>query len=295
MAFLAAHTPLEHLYLNNNGLGPIAGSKIADALASLAAKKAEAGAKPLRTVVCGRNRLENGSMASWAKAYSVHTGVTHIRMVQNGIRPDGIATLFKNGLKNVKGVQVLELEDNTFTAKGSKALADIIAKWEDLQYLNLNDCYLSSRGFIMVAESMRAGKNSKLETMKLTYGNLNADGVKMIGDIAQFLPALKRVELNGNKFSEEDIGIDQLKEVLDQRREKAGADKDDETWGLDELDELDSDEEEDDGSENSEDEDEDEEHEEVLKRADEAEGANVAQDESKDVDKLADLLGKTGI
>ena len=39
VAFLAAHVPLQHLYLNNNGLGPHAGILVADALSELHAKK----------------------------------------------------------------------------------------------------------------------------------------------------------------------------------------------------------------------------------------------------------------
>jgi Ran GTPase-activating protein 1 len=285
--FLSAHAPLEHLYLNNNGLGPIAGSKVANALVTLAAKKGASKADPLRTIVCGRNRLENGSMAAWAKAYSVHNGVTHIRMVQNGIRQEGITILLKSGLRNVPGIQVLELEDNTFTAMGCKALADIVSRWADLKVLNLNDCYLSPRGFIMLSESLRSGKSSNLEVMKLQYNNINSKGVQFLADIHQFLPALRRIELNGNKFNEDDISVEKLRESLEQLRTKAGADEDDEEYGLDELDELESEDEDED--------EEEEEREEVLKRADEAEAENVPEEESKDVDKLAELLGKTGI
>jgi Ran GTPase-activating protein 1 len=292
--FLSAHTPLEHLYLNNNGLGPIAGSKVANALVTLAEKKNTSKANPLRTVVCGRNRLENGSMAAWAKAYSAHNGVTHIRMVQNGIRQEGITMLLKNGLRNVPGIQVLELEDNTFTAMGCKALADSVSGWADLKVLNLNDCYLSARGFTMFGESLRSGKSLNLEVMKLQYNNINSRGVQLLADIHRFLPALKRIELNGNKFSEDDISVENLRESLEKHRTKAGADEDDEEYGLDELDELES-EDEDEDEEDEAAEEEDDEHDEVLKRADEAEAENVAEEKSKDVDKLADLLGKTAI
>jgi Ran GTPase-activating protein 1 len=80
VAFLSSHVPLQHLILNNNGLGPHAGILIADALTALHAKKVEARkageeVPDLETVICGRNRLENGSMTAWAKAYSLHSGV----------------------------------------------------------------------------------------------------------------------------------------------------------------------------------------------------------------------------
>ncbi len=289
VTFLSAHTPLEHLYLNNNGLGPIAGDKIANALVALAEKKRAANAKPLRTVICGRNRLENGSMDGWAKAYSVHTGVTHIRMVQNGIRQEGITALIKNGLRHLSGLQVLELEDNTFTAMGSKALADIISGLAELKELGLNDCYLSARGWTMIAESLKLGKNGKLELLKLQYNNVNSKGVELLADIHQSLPGLRRIELNGNKFSEDEVSVERLREELESRKEAAGVDGDDETWGMGDLDEL---EDESDDEEEEEHEEDEEQPEAEIKRADEAESENVAQEKSDDVDDLADLMGK---
>ena len=62
--------------------------------------------------------------------------------------------------------EVLELEDNTFTAMGSRALADIVEGWEGLSELGLNDCYLTARGWAMVGESLRKGKNARLEILK---------------------------------------------------------------------------------------------------------------------------------
>jgi Ran GTPase-activating protein 1 len=281
--FLSAHTPLEHLLLNNNGLGPIAGERVANALVALASKKLETKASPLRTVVCGRNRLENGSMVAWAKAYSVHTQVTTIRMVQNGIRQEGITALVSGGLKHLSGLQVLELEDNTFTAMGSKAFANIIDGLGDLQTLNLNDCYLSPRGWILIGEAMRSGKNKKLQILKLQFNNINSKGVELLVGIHQFLPSLQRLELNGNKFGEDEVSVEQLRELLESKKEAAGVEEEDDNWGMGDLDEL---------EDESDEEDEDEEEDEEVKHDKEAEDENVAQDESKSVDQLADMLDK---
>ena len=96
--FLSRCVSLKHLYLNNNGLGPSAGALVADALAELAEKKAQArkdgqeNVPDLETVVCGRNRLETGSMSAWVKAFRANKGVKTVKMVQNGIRQEGIAT-----------------------------------------------------------------------------------------------------------------------------------------------------------------------------------------------------------
>ena len=80
----------------------------------------------LETVICGRNRLESGSMLAWAKAYSLHTGLKEVKMVQNGIRTEGTVALIKDGLKNAKGLRILDLQDNLFTIKGVRALADAV-------------------------------------------------------------------------------------------------------------------------------------------------------------------------
>lgn len=294
VSFLASHTPLEHLILNNNGLGPFAGILIADALTELAAKKKEANAPPLRTVVCGRNRLENGSMEAWAKAYAAHDQVTSIKMVQNGIRPEGITHLIKHGLSNLSALEILDLQDNTFTAKGARALSDVIPKWTQIKELGMGDCLLSARGGVMLGEALKAGKNSGLEVLRLQYNDIDARSIKALAEAQVKLPKLRRIELNGNKFSEDDVSIDMLKVTLDARREENGPPLEDgehDEWGLDELDELDS--------EDEEDEEEEEEAEDgketILKEADEAEDASVAQEKSKTVDDLADLLGKTEI
>jgi Ran GTPase-activating protein 1 len=119
VAFLSAHVPLQHLYLNNNGMGPHAGILIADALSELHGKK-EAARKEgkevpdLETVICGRNRLENGSMTAWAKAYSLHNKIKTIKMVQNGIRQEGVSHLLTEGLSHASELKVLDLQDRRY-------------------------------------------------------------------------------------------------------------------------------------------------------------------------------------
>lgn len=295
--FLEAHTPLQHLYLNNNGLGPEAGTLIANALSKLAEKKKAQDAPLLRTVVCGRNRLENGSMAAWAKAYAAHPGITHIKMVQNGIRQEGITHLIREGLRHAKGLKVLDLQDNTFTATGARALVDVIHDWEQLQELGISDCYLSARGGILLAESLREGKNQGLEVLRLQFNDLDAKGVKALADAQEKLPKLRRVELNGNKFNEEDVNVDRLREALHERREKYGTPLgagEHEDWGLDDLDELEEESEEEE-EEMSEQGAEEEAEEKVVDLAEQAEEEPVAADKSKSVDELADLLDKTEI
>lgn len=308
--FLSQHTPLRYLYLNNNGLGPAAGVLVADALTALAAKKDAARNEgkqvpDLELVICGRNRLENGSMAAWAKAYAANKGVKTIKMTQNGIRQEGISHLITDGISKLSGLETLDLQDNTFTAMGATALGSVVGNWTELRELGVGDCLLSGRGGVALATALNQGKNKKIQILRLQFNDINAKGLASLAAASSAaLPVLRRVELNGNKFGDEDPSIEKLRLVLDARREESGEhENDEEYWGLDELDELESEDE--DEGENSQDEqgdDDDEEGVEVEEHAarqlveeNRAEESNVAQEKDKNVDDLADILAKAEI
>lgn len=299
--FLSRHVPLRHLILNNNGLGPAAGTYIADALTELAMRKEEARKAGkevplLESVVCGRNRLENGSMEAWARAYKAHAaGIRSIKMTQNGIRQEGISLLLTDGLRHANAIEVLDLQDNTFTIMASTALASVLSSWPALRELGVSDCLLSPRGGIKLGKALAEGKNLKLETLRLQYNDITAEGVKHFLHAAKStLPVLRRIELNGNKFFVDDGNVVELRELLEARKEEHGNEEDPEDmWGIDELDELEED------SEEEEEADEEEEEEHIaakdLKEAVQAEDQQVAEKADKDVDELATALGKTGI
>jgi Ran GTPase-activating protein 1 len=301
--FLSKHTPLQHLILNNNGMGPIAGTSIAHALTSLAARKADARKEAievpdLQSVVCGRNRLENGSMGAWAKAYEAHkSGIKSVKMTQNGIRQEGISHLLRSGLSHCQDLEVLDMQDNTFTIMGAGALAEIVPKWTKLKELGVGDDLLGASGSIKVFQALSKGETKWLEILRLQYNDINSQGVKSLLQAAkEGMPKLRRVELNGNKFNEEDSSIEALAELLSERKDADGKNEDPaDFWGLDELDEL-----EEESSDEDEDEDEATEEEEaleerILETADEAENGPVAQRKDADVDELADALKKTEI
>ncbi|KAI4148882.1 MAG: hypothetical protein LQ340_004896 [Diploschistes diacapsis] len=317
--FLRQHVPLRELVLNNNGLGPNAGAKIAEALVELAGRKAEAREKDgagervpeLEMVVCGRNRLESGSAAAWARAYRAHaSGMKVVRMAQNGIRPEGVVALLRDGLARCTGLEVLDLQDNTFTVPGSEAMADLVGRWKGLGELGVGDCLLKSRGAFVLAEALAEGGNTQLQTLRMQYAEMDAKGLHKLVAAVQSgaLPKLRRVEVNGNRFLEDEEAVVRLREVLQGRRDEGGdeAAADEEGWGVDELDDMDEDEDEEDVEELGEREEEEEEREdkmeklerekereEVLKRADQEEGEKVAQKKDVDVDELADALGRT--
>jgi len=304
--FLSQHTPLQHLYLNNNGLGPAAGTLVADALAELAGKKAQArkdgqDVPDLETVVCGRNRLETGSMAAWVKAYTANNKVKTVKMVQNGIRQEGIALLLQRGLSQCTELRVLDLQDNTFTSLAAKTLANVVPSWTEIRDLGVGDCLLGARGGRVLGIALVKSGNEKLEVLRLQYNEIDTKGLHALATAASgpSLPRLRRVELNGNKFSEEDPSVEKLQSILSTRKDEKASeypdvDEDDEdAWGLDELDELDGDDEEDEDDEDDEAAEEEGEEAKVVQDADKAEDEPVAQKKDEDVDELADALGKT--
>ncbi|KAJ1333730.1 Ran GTPase-activating protein 1 [Microdochium nivale] len=310
LPFLSSHVPLQHLYLNNNGLGPHAGILVADALSELHAKKEAArksgqvAAVPdLETVICGRNRLENGSMTAWAKAYSLHSNIREIKMVQNGIRQEGISHLLSEGLGNCTRLKVLDLQDNTFTITGAKALAKVAPLWTEIQELGVGDSLLGGKGGVLVAKALARGENKKLEVLRLQFNEISAAGIKGFADAARDgLPALRKIEINGNKLTENDESILALQELLEARKEKLGGDVvDEEAWGLDELDELeepDSDDEEEEDDDDDDDQDDikpEARAEKLVREAEEAQEEPTVQLKDKDVDALADKLAKTQV
>lgn len=294
------------LRLQNNGLGPNAGAQVADALFALAElKKAQTpGAPKLEVIVCGRNRLESGSMGAWARMLEAHgEGLREVRMVQNGIRQEGIVKILEEGLGRCKSLETVDLQDNTFTLSGAQSLAKVVGRWGGLKELGVGDSLLGRRGAVVLADALGKGGNKGLELLRLQYNEIDTAGVAAIrGAVERGLPRLRRLELNGNKFAEEDEGVEGLRLLLEKRKEEAGIEEEIEgEWGLDELSDLEEEsDEEDDGDEDDEEKEEEEEEEEakretVLKDADEEENQKVAEKKDKDVDDLADALGKTHV
>lgn len=213
--------------------------------------------------------------------------------------------MLSHGFVHSTALETLDLQDNTFTAPGARALANVLPTWPLLKELGVGDALLSGRGGIALAGALQKGKNTNLEVLRLEFNEINAKGLAGLAAALPHLPALRRIELEGNKFDAEDPSITTFREELDKRREAAGVeDEDDENWGVGELEELESEEEEDEDDDDeakagSDEEDEGVEAQEKAARdiiADQrAEEETVAQKADKDVDDLADALARTEI
>ena len=161
--------------LNNNGLGPEGGTVIANALRDNAAVRNAIPPEKrssLRTVICGRNRLEDGSASAWAEAFAAHGTLVEVRLPQNGIRMAGSVALAEGLAKNA-ALELLDLQDNTLSQPGDHAFADALPSWPNLHTLNFSDCVLSEGGEIpQVIKVLAKGSNPLLRTLQLQNDNL---------------------------------------------------------------------------------------------------------------------------
>lgn len=292
--FLTHNRSFQILRLNNNGLGPAGGTVIANALLE-SAKLSKAAGTPsnLKVVICGRNRLENGSAPTWAEAFAAHGTLEEVRMVQNGIRMEGITALAK-GLAQNRGIQHIDLQDNTFAVDGKltgvEAWTEALVSWPELHTLNLSDCVLSADGEVpTLVEALAGGSNPKLRTLQLQNNNLEAATFAVLAEaISKGLKSLMHLELQWNDVEEDDENLENISLSLKQRGGKLFA----------------SDEEEE-GSEAEEKAEEEEEkaeeieavaeEEEAVTKADTTLPAPAEQAKPKDsADELADMLSKVG-
>ena len=246
---ISALTSLRILKVNNTGLGPQGGELLAQALAGNHSECVAAGMTEsnLEMVVCGRSRLENGSMDQLADALKLHMNLKTLVLPQDGIRPEGIVKLM-SGLRKCRNLEHLDLQDNTFMAIGGRALADALPSWPCLKKLNVGDCMLTTKGAQAVFESLKAVEPAqKLELLNLQYNEINETSILFLASILPaYASTLKSLELNGNCFSEDGVGADAIRDALksedilgslsDMEEEEEDDDEDDELGSQDEED-----------------------------------------------------------
>ena len=285
--FLTQNRSFQILRLNNNGLGPAGGQVIANALlASAKLSKAEGKKSNLKTLICGRNRLENGSASEWAEAFAEHGSLVEVRMVQNGIRMDGITALAR-GLAKCPDIEYIDLQDNTFTVDGEltgvEAWAEALASWPSLHTLNLSDCVLSAEGEVPeIINALCLGSNPKLHTLQLQNNNLETRAFAVLaGAASKGLQNLKTLELQWNDIEEDDEHLEKLSLTLKQRGGKLFA--------------SDEDEEEEEEEEEKEEEKEERGEEEAEEKAIKVDETPIGKKEPDSADALADLFSKVAI
>ena len=54
-------------------------------------------------------------------------------------------------------MQIIDLNDNTFTEEGSLAMAEVLPDLQDLKVINFGDCLVRSDGARAIAEAIKDG------------------------------------------------------------------------------------------------------------------------------------------
>jgi Ran GTPase-activating protein 1 len=238
-------------------------------------------------------------MAAWAKAFAAHRGIKEVKMTQNGIRPEGIEVLLRHGLKHATGLRILDLQDNTFTLQGATALAEVVPEWRHLTDLGVGDCLLKKRGSILLFKALQKGSTPSLQALRLAFNDIDVTGLNELKQaITGSLLILRRVELNGNRFSEAEPSVEDIRDLLLDRLKVLGGgaagEEGEEDFGpvMDELEDMDEESE-------SESEEEleavEEEAERVVEDDQRAEEEEVAEEKDERVDELARKLGQAAI
>lgn len=216
---LTHNRSIQVLKLNNNGLGPAGGMIVANALIQSAQLSKKEGVKSnLRTIICGRNRLENGSAPIFAQAYAEHGTLECVRMIQNGIRKEGVISLVES-LSKCPNLREFDIQDNVADADGCTALAKAVSNWPNLTLLNLSDCVLTPAGGSKLITALSTLPfSSKLSTLALQNAELDDEAIALLRDkLEDGLQALKRVEIQWNDNDPEADEIGEMKEILKTR------------------------------------------------------------------------------
>ncbi|TIA85543.1 hypothetical protein E3P99_03965 [Wallemia hederae] len=228
---LSNHPNLQVLKLNNNGLGIEGGKIVSGALKTLASHPQ--GSK-LRVVICGRNRLENGSSESWAEAFSLHNKTLQaVKMPQNGIRPEGITAIL-TGLTSCAGLRELDLQDNTMTKNGSIAFSNAIKSWSSLEVINISDCLTGGRGGIEIAKTLATGVLKELKTLRIQFNEWDERALSPLSQyVSNYGHKLTTLEINGNRADPDEDVIENIREALSKHNHASALDE------LDEMEEYD--------------------------------------------------------
>jgi len=83
-----------------------------------------------------------------------YSSLREIRLLQNGIRPEGVLVL-TDALKTLVDLEWIDFEDNTLTAKAGLPFAEALPSWTKLKKLNLGDCLLGNKTVVAIAEKLK--------------------------------------------------------------------------------------------------------------------------------------------
>ena len=189
--FLKEATSLEHLELENNGLGPEGSEMVCNALLSNQKIK-------LKTIKINRNRLEEKGALSLAKVIEKMKSLEHLEIFQNGITSNGMKSIFL-ALKENKNIKIIKINDN-FAKDSIQTFIEIMPELTKIKVIDVSDSILGNKLGVELFKSL-----SKIDSIEEIYCNYNEieekKSQKDIFDYIKTIKNIKVVELKGNEIN----------------------------------------------------------------------------------------------
>ena len=191
VGLLKAAVNLKELQVNNNGLGAIGASRVAEGIDGL----------QLTIFSCERNRIKNEGILALAAAFKQMRSLQRLNMSHNYAEDEGMVELLRAVAYNT-WMQSLNLEDNKL--KGHEVAQTLQFAIECLDYLselNVGDCLLGDDGCICLLQALRR-TNILLASLNLCHNELSSSEVlHEISDLVEFREGFELLWLQGNEFS----------------------------------------------------------------------------------------------
>ncbi|KAL4253488.1 Leucine-rich repeat domain superfamily protein [Abortiporus biennis] len=234
---LSGSLSLKVVKLANVGLNWQGGQILAEALLA-SAEKSKKLKQPSNLISLGisKNLLRDGSASSWGEVIAAHSNLQRLEMLRTDLREDGIMAI-ASALAKCRDLRHLNLSDNVIANYGSKAgkrgwkvVADVIRGAKDLQYLDLSSCLLEEDGCEEIIAALDAQTYPKLKRLNLNGNSFSEAHYAALKDaITHKLSALKVLNLVDNEDLEDSDTVDSIKELLEGRGGRLILEDEDET------------------------------------------------------------------
>lgn len=193
---IEASQQLKVLKVNNNGLGIEGGTLLAEAITRAEGMK-------LTLFSAGRNRLEDHGTREISRALGSMESLRQISLYQNGIREEGMISLFE-AFDHNPDLQVIEIQDNLLSSEYVyTAFANSLSKLQFVSILNIGDSNLKDEGARAILGALAQTSPHLLE-LHMEFNDLeDRSTANLLIEMLPSKPQLERVNLKGNEFDED--------------------------------------------------------------------------------------------
>mmetsp|Transcript_4548 Transcript_4548/g.9917 ORF Transcript_4548/g.9917 Transcript_4548/m.9917 type:complete len:459 (-) Transcript_4548:198-1574(-) len=180
---------LQELNLNDCGLGPQDGKRLADAVAN--------NKSLLKLDLSSNYDLFIEGSAPMARALIANTTLQTLALGGNRLSYDGIKCIAE-ALKHNTSLHHLDLHWVNLGPQGARAIASVLSFNNSLEQLQLGGNEIGPEGVVFIAEALQL--NQGLLTLDLSRNRLGAQGISAIGDGLSHNTTLRALNLKVNNL-----------------------------------------------------------------------------------------------